>query len=62
MRWHLQVWCLLALRLVEAISTSGSRVLVVIEELGEQSKYSQFWADLEGEWHESTGKTIRRCV
>lgn len=42
-------WLLLALLgVVSALSSSGSRLLVVLEETGEKDKYSQFWGDLEG--------------
>ncbi|KAI9843284.1 MAG: oligosaccharyl transferase glycoprotein complex, beta subunit [Sclerophora amabilis] len=33
--------------LVQALSTGGNRLLVVLEEVGEKSKYSKFWNDLE---------------
>ena len=31
-----------------ALSSTGSRLLVVIEEAAEKAKYSTFWADIEG--------------
>ena len=34
--------------LIQAVSTSGSRLLVVIEEAAEKIKYSTLWKDLEG--------------
>lgn len=34
---------------VQALSSTGSRLLVVIEELAEKEKYSKFWTDLECE-------------
>ena len=40
--------CLL-LGLVSCLSSSGSRLLVVVEEAAEKSKYSKYWGDLEGE-------------
>jgi hypothetical protein len=36
------------LSLTQALSSSGNRLLVVIEEAAEKDKYSQFWGDLEG--------------
>ena len=42
--------CLLVLAgLGHAISSTGNRLLVVIEEAAEKVKYSKFWGDLEGE-------------
>lgn len=34
---------------VAALSAQGPKLLVVLEEQGERSKYSHFWSDLEGE-------------
>jgi hypothetical protein len=34
---------------VAAVSSSGSRLLVVLEDAAEKSKYSKFWTELEGE-------------
>lgn len=48
MRWLL---CLLFLGLsglVRSLSSSGDRLLVVIEEAADESKYSQLWSDLKG--------------
>lgn len=36
------------LGVVQAISTAGERLLVVLEDQSEKSSFSQFWADLEG--------------
>lgn len=33
---------------IAALSTQGSRLLVVIEDDADKSKYSHFWSDLEG--------------
>jgi len=38
------------LGLVHALRSSGSRLLVVIEEVAEKEKYSTLWGDLEGRW------------
>ncbi|KAJ9666264.1 oligosaccharyl transferase glycoprotein complex, beta subunit [Coniosporium apollinis] len=46
MRWLLSFLLLALLGAVQALSSSGSRLLVVIEELEEKEKYSQFWGDL----------------
>lgn len=48
MRWLLSILFLGLLGLVQALSSSGNRLLVVIEDAAEKDKYSQFWADLEG--------------
>ena len=37
------------LSLVSALSAQGNKLLVVLEEEADKSKYSQFWSDLEGE-------------
>jgi oligosaccharyltransferase complex subunit beta len=36
------------LSIASALSAAGSKLLVVLEEEGERSKYSQFFSDLEG--------------
>jgi len=47
MRWFLS-WLLLVLAgLVSALSPSGSRLLVVLEDSAEKDKYSHLWGDLE---------------
>ena len=49
MRWLFQ-WLLLCLAAcVHCLSSSGKRLLAVIEESSEIDKYSQFWDDLRGE-------------
>ena len=42
--------CLFAtlISLAQALSSTGVRLLIVIEEAAERAKYSQLWADLEG--------------
>ncbi len=54
MRWLLPFFLVALLSLVQALSSSGNRLLVVIEEAAEKSKYSKFWTDLEGDrrWFE----------
>ncbi|KKY16026.1 putative dolichyl-di-phosphooligosaccharide-protein glycotransferase [Phaeomoniella chlamydospora] len=47
MRWLISLLLLGLLGLVQAISSSGSRLLVVLEE-SEKPSFSQFWTDLEG--------------
>ncbi len=49
MRWLLYISLSLLWAIAGAISISGNRILVVLEELGERGKYSKFWSDLEGE-------------
>lgn len=48
MRWLVSCFLLVLLALAQALSSSGNRLLVVIEEAAEKEKYSQFWDDLEG--------------
>ena len=48
MQWPwVLILCLLC-RIVNCLSSSGNRLLVIVEEVAEKSKYSKFWADLEG--------------
>ena len=42
------------LSLVSALSATGSKLLVILEEESEKSKYSQFWTDLGGEQRSDT--------
>ena len=35
---------------VTALSTSGNRLLVVLEDVAEKENYSKFLGDLEGPW------------
>ena len=51
MRWLLSFLFLGLLSVVQALSSSGNRLLVVLEELAEKSKYSKYLGDLEGELH-----------
>jgi oligosaccharyltransferase complex subunit beta len=48
MRWcpSFLVFCFLAV--VHALSSSGSRLLVVLEDAAQKDLYSTFWGDLEG--------------
>ncbi|KAF2807227.1 Dolichyl-diphosphooligosaccharide-protein glycosyltransferase 48kDa subunit [Mytilinidion resinicola] len=48
MRWLFSFLVLALLGAVQALSSSGSRLLVVLEELAEKDKYSEFWDDLRG--------------
>lgn len=48
MRWLLSFLLLGLLSVVQALSSSGSNLLVILEELAEKSKYSKYLADLEG--------------
>lgn len=48
MRWLLSFLVASLAGLALGLSSTGNRLLVVIEDTAEQSKYSQFWADLEG--------------
>ena len=51
MRWLLSLLLISVSSLVHGLSSSGSRLLIVIEEAAEQEKYSQFWSDLRGMPH-----------
>jgi len=49
MRWLFSFLALAFVGLVQALSSSGNRLLVVIDEVGDKNKYSKFWGDLECE-------------
>ena len=51
LQWMFSIGYLLILQNVHAISTSGSRLLVVIEDVEEKAKFSTFWSDFEGICH-----------
>lgn len=48
MRWILSFLLLGLLSAVSALSSDGNKLLVVLEELSEKSKYSKYLGDLEG--------------
>lgn len=48
MRWLFSFLLLALLGVVQAVSYTGSRLLVVLEDAGEREKYSVFLGDLEG--------------
>ena len=48
MRWLFSFLFISLLGLVQALSSSGTRILVAIEDAAEKDKYSAFWEDLEG--------------
>jgi oligosaccharyltransferase complex subunit beta len=48
MRWLLTLLLLGLIAVVQAISSSGSKLLVILEELSDKTKYSKYFADLEG--------------
>lgn len=48
MRWLFSILVLALVGFVQALSSSGSRLLIVVEEVAERAKYSTFWGDLEG--------------
>lgn len=56
MRWLLSIFLFGFLAAVHALSSTGSRVLVVLEDGTEKSTYSTFWGDLEGDSFASMGK------
>ena len=48
MKWSLALFLAPVLHLAVALSSSGSRLLVVNEDSAEQKKYSKFFGDLKG--------------
>jgi oligosaccharyltransferase complex subunit beta len=48
MRWIISFLLLGLLAVVQAVSSSGNKLLVVLEDLAEKSKYSKYLGDLEG--------------
>lgn len=48
MRNLIYLLLLALLSLVQAISSAGDRLLVVLEDESEKALFSQFWGDLEG--------------
>jgi oligosaccharyltransferase complex subunit beta len=48
MRWLLSFLLLGLFGIAQAVSSSGNKLLVVLEELAEKSKYSKYFGDLEG--------------
>lgn len=48
MRWSLSLFLFGFLAVVHALSSSGNRLLVVLEDGSEKDLYSTFWSDLEG--------------
>lgn len=48
MRWLYSLLLLGILGLAQALSTSGNRLLVVLEDLAEKEKYGRFLGDLKG--------------
>lgn len=61
MRWLFSFLALVLLGAVQALSYTGSRLLVVLEEQSEREKYSVFLEDLKGEFTAflRTGGVIR---
>jgi oligosaccharyltransferase complex subunit beta len=48
MRLFLSILVLAFIGLAQALSSSGSRLLLVLEEAADKALYSKFWSDLEG--------------
>jgi hypothetical protein len=48
MRWIFSFLLLVATAVVQAVSSSGNKLLVVLEELADKSKYSRYLSNLEG--------------
>lgn len=49
MRWLLSFLLLSFAAAVQALSSSGTRLLVILEDEADKGLYSTFWSDLEGE-------------
>ena len=47
MRWLISTLLFALLGTVQALSSTGTRLLVVIDDIADKDKYSQFWGDLE---------------
>lgn len=58
MRWQLSYNLFALLGLVQSISNSGRRLLIVIEEVEKKADYSDLWADLTG----AIGFGYTKCV
>ncbi|TAQ86221.1 hypothetical protein B7494_g5459 [Chlorociboria aeruginascens] len=54
MRWLLSFLLLGLLSIVQALSSSGNKLLVILEDAAEKGKYSKYFADLEGRGFELT--------
>ena len=50
MRWIFSVLLLGIAAVVQAVSSSGNKLMVVLEELADKAKYSKYFGDLEGEY------------
>jgi oligosaccharyltransferase complex subunit beta len=48
MRWSIVSVLLGVFSLASALSSSGNRLLVVLEDSSKKALYSTFWSDLEG--------------
>jgi oligosaccharyltransferase complex subunit beta len=48
MRWLFSFLLLWVASTVSALSATGNRLLVILEEAAEKDKYGKFWGDLEG--------------
>jgi oligosaccharyltransferase complex subunit beta len=51
MRWLLSFLLLGLLSVVSAVSSSGNKLLIVLEELADKAKYSKYLGDLESAYH-----------
>jgi len=49
MKWLFSLLLLGLCSLSQAISSSGNRLLVILEDVAEKAKYGKYLADLEGE-------------
>ena len=49
MRAFISLFLLALVSVVQALSSTGTRLLVVLEDAAEKTKYSKFWGDLECE-------------
>ncbi|KAL9127957.1 MAG: hypothetical protein Q9217_003270 [Psora testacea] len=54
MKWFWTLLFVTTFGLGRALSSTGNRLLVIIEEAAERAKYSEFWGDLEGRGYKIT--------
>ena len=62
MRWLISCFLLASAGLVQALSSSGSRLLVVLEEAADKALFSQFSGDLEGQTALVELRCRKRCT
>lgn len=61
MRWVLSCLFLAVLGVVQALSSSGNRLLVVLEDAADKTLFSKFWTDLGGSLRPSVLLGSKSC-